>query len=63
MIWLEFFAAKRVKRKRRKKQDRHADVDHVQHIFYKCTQRGRDERDNAATVLLGVTVVSRTRGS
>jgi hypothetical protein len=33
MIWLEFFAAKRVKRKRRKKQDRHADVDHVQHIF------------------------------
>ena len=34
--------------------------------FYKCTQRGRDERDNAATVLLGVNLrprTSRIRGS
>jgi hypothetical protein len=32
-IELEFFAAERVKCERRKKQDRRADVDHVQHNF------------------------------
>ena len=31
MIWLELFAAARVKRERRKKQDRRAEIDHVQH--------------------------------
>jgi hypothetical protein len=31
MIWLELFAAKRVKREGRKKQDRRSEIDHVQH--------------------------------
>jgi hypothetical protein len=49
-VELEFFAANRVKRKCRKKQDRRADVNHVHHNFSN-KQRRRDERDNAATLL------------
>ena len=49
---LELFATERVKREGRKKQDRRADVNDVQHNFPN-TQRGRDERDNAITFLSG----------
>jgi hypothetical protein len=48
---LELFAANRVKREGRKKQDRRADVDHVQHNFPN-RQRSRDERNNAVTFLI-----------
>jgi hypothetical protein len=50
-VWLKFFAADRVKRKSSKKQDRRAEIDHVQHNFSN-RQRRRDERDNATTILL-----------
>jgi hypothetical protein len=51
-VLLEFFAAARVKRESRKKQDRRADVNHVQHNFPN-TQRCHDERNNAATFYPG----------
>ena len=50
-VGLEFLAAAHVKREGRKKQDRRADVNHVQHNFSN-TQRSRDERNNAITFLL-----------
>ena len=49
---LEFFATERVKREGRKKQDRRADVNDVQHNFPNM-KRGRDERDNAIIFLSG----------
>jgi hypothetical protein len=62
---LKFFAADRVKRERRKKQDRRANVNHVQHNFSN-RQRCRDERNNAITFLSWVNLrpqTSRIRGS
>src|ERR1019366_9535755 len=64
-VELEFFAAAHVKREGRKKQNRRADVNHVQHNFPN-TQRCHDERDNAATFLSWVNLrprTSRIRGS
>jgi hypothetical protein len=62
---LKFFAADRVKCERGEEHDGRSDVNGIEHN-YSNTQRRRDERDNAATVLLGVNLrprTSRIRGS
>jgi hypothetical protein len=50
-IELKFFAAVRVKRKGREKQDRRSDVDDVQHNFKQTPSSHR--RDNAAHFIMG----------
>ena len=63
---LEFFAPAGVKFARHKKHDRHAEIDHVQHNFTNARNAAANERDYAATVLLGVNLrprTSRIRGS
>jgi hypothetical protein len=62
---LEFFAPMRVKFARHKKQGEDGDENQIQHNLFN-KQCSRDERDNAATVLLGVNLrprTSRIRGS
>ena len=62
---LELFTTERVERKGRKKQDRRAEIDHVQHNVPNG-QRRRERRDNAVTYLFGVNLRPQTlriRGS
>jgi hypothetical protein len=51
-VELEFFAANRIKREGRKKQNDRSDINNIEHNFPN-TQRGRVERDNAIIFLSG----------
>ena len=65
MDYSELFTTDCINAERQKKSKNQSDIDCVQHNFSN-KQHGRDKRDNAATVLLGVNLrprTSRIRGS